>query len=154
MGALISAFDVEASVEDVWDLHRNPGVLRQITPPGIQVRMPEIVPEPRNEVRMMLHLHPLGLPWGIPWESIFSDVEPPRRFVDTQGRGPFASWWHEHRFEPLADGRTRIVETVRWTVPGGWVGRLLDPLLFLPGLWLMFLWRKLCFRRILRRKQP
>jgi ligand-binding SRPBCC domain-containing protein len=49
----------------------------------------------------------------------------PVRFVDEQTRGPFASWWHEYRFEP-AGGGTRMVDTVVFASPLGPIGRLVD----------------------------
>ncbi len=150
MGSLVSAFRVNAPVEKVWDLHRNPAVLKRISPPGLVVRLPDPAPEPENGVRFLLRLHPLGLPWGIPWESIFSDVEPPFGFVDTQGQGPFASWRHSHRFEPLADGGTRIVEHVDWVAPFGWLGRIADTIVLQPMLRATFVYRKLQLTKILR----
>jgi len=51
--------------------------------------------------------------------------ESPTRFVDEQTSGPFASWWHEHRFEPR-DGHTLMTDVVRYESPAGAVGRLVD----------------------------
>jgi len=91
------------------------------------------------------------MPLGIAWESIFSDVDPPFRFVDTQGRGPFAQWRHEHRFEPLADGGTRIVETVEWIAPLGRIGHIADFVFLRPMLSITFAYRKKQLVRILKR---
>lgn len=151
MGNLLSVFRVDASVSEVWDLHRNPAVLKRISPPGLVVRLPDPAPEPQNGVRFTLTLHPLGIPWGIAWESIFSDVDPPYRFVDTQGRGPFAQWRHEHRFESLADGGTRILETVEWVAPLGWIGRIADVLFLKPMLTFTFAYRRMQLTRLLKR---
>ena len=57
--------------------------------------------------------------------SAITTYEAPHRFVDEQVRGPFRSWWHEHRFEAVEDG-TLMTDTVAFTSPVGPVGRLVD----------------------------
>lgn len=54
-----------------------------------------------------------------------TEHQAPDAFVDEQVEGPFASWWHRHDFEPV-DGGTRMVDTVRYEVPYGGLGRLGD----------------------------
>lgn len=49
------------------------------------------------------------------WWSMTSRVtavDPPTRFEDVQERGPFAWFRHEHRFDRIADGSTRMRD--RW----------------------------------------
>lgn len=63
----------------------------------------------------------LGLRWRL--ASRITEFDRPRRFVDEQVRGPFRSWWHEHRFEP-AEEATKMTDLVRYQLPLGPVGRL------------------------------
>lgn len=58
---------------------------------------------------------------GIPmrWQSEITAWEPPHRFVDEQRRGPYEFWIHEHTFEAVGDGCTRVGDRVRYGVPGG-----------------------------------
>ncbi len=58
--------------------------------------------------------------------SAITGYDRPVRFVDEQVRGPFAFWRHEHRFEPIASGRTQMIDVVEFRSPGGPVGRLVD----------------------------
>jgi len=60
--------------------------------------------------------------------SQITAYERPHRFVDQQVRGPFASWWHEHRFDghELATTMTDVIE---YRSPAGPLGLLLDRLL-------------------------
>lgn len=51
----------------------------------------------------------------------------PHRFVDEQTRGPFASWWHEHRFQPSPVG-TLMTDTIRFRSPLGPPGGAVDAL--------------------------
>ena len=67
-----------------------------------------------------------GLWWTL--QSRIMAVEPPTRFEDVQERGPFAWFHHEHRFEPLAGGRTRMLDHWEHRSPLGPLGWLADRL--------------------------
>ena len=51
--------------------------------------------------------------FGVQWRmtSRITEFDPPHRFVDEMVRGPFASFRHEHVFDPSAAG-TRMVDVV------------------------------------------
>lgn len=61
--------------------------------------------------------------------STITELEWPVRFVDEQHRGPFASFWHEHRFVPGVDGaQTEMFDDVRFEAPFGVLGRVAERL--------------------------
>jgi ligand-binding SRPBCC domain-containing protein len=64
--------------------------------------------------------------FGLPWRhtSRITEHERPRRFVDEMERGAFAAYRHEHTFEALPGGRTRMTDDVDYRVPLGPLGRL------------------------------
>lgn len=62
----------------------------------------------------------LGLRWRL--TSRITAFDPPRFFQDRQQRGPFASFEHDHAFEPIDAGRTRMIDTLRFAAPGAWLG--------------------------------
>lgn len=66
--------------------------------------------------------------FGIWWTltSLITVVESPTRFVDVQERGPFASFRHEHRFEPRPGGGTRMHDPWEHRSPLGPLGWLAD----------------------------
>jgi ligand-binding SRPBCC domain-containing protein len=68
----------------------------------------------------------LGLTWRL--TSRITEFEPPRRFVDEQAGGPFASFRHEHRFE-LMPGGTLMIDDWQHAPPLGFVGKAIDVLL-------------------------
>jgi ligand-binding SRPBCC domain-containing protein len=77
--------------------------------------------------------------FGIPFQmtSAITEYQYPSRFVDEQQRGPFARWWHEHRFTTLADGETQMTDTVHYRSPLGPLGSVADRLVldhYLPHL--------------------
>jgi ligand-binding SRPBCC domain-containing protein len=64
-----------------------------------------------------------GLPWTM--TSRVTAYDRPRRFVDEQVRGPFRALRHEHLFDDLGDGRTRMVDRMDVVAPAGPLGALL-----------------------------
>lgn len=64
-----------------------------------------------------------GLPFTM--TSSIAELERPQRFVDEQVRGPFASFRHEHLFEPV-EGGTRMTDHVAFDAPLGPLGDLAE----------------------------
>ena len=78
------------------------------------------------------------------WQTEITAWDPPYRFVDTQLRGPYKSWVHEHRFEPDGDG-TVCSDVVDYEVPGG---KLVHEYLVRPDLEHIFAYRQNAMQRI------
>jgi ligand-binding SRPBCC domain-containing protein/ketosteroid isomerase-like protein len=64
-----------------------------------------------------------GLRWTM--TNRITAFDRPRRFVDEQVRGPFASFRHEHRFD-AEPGGTLMVDRVEFSAPLGWAGWLFE----------------------------
>lgn len=62
------------------------------------------------------------------WEmtTIISHADPPHRFVDEQHHGPFASFVHEHTFQPLGGDWTEMRDHVEFAAPLGVLGRIAE----------------------------
>jgi ligand-binding SRPBCC domain-containing protein len=71
--------------------------------------------------------------FGVPFRmtAVTTAYDRPHRFVDEQTQGPFRSWWHEHTFVQT-DGGTVMTDVVRYSVPAGPAGRLVDVVLLRP----------------------
>ncbi len=52
------------------------------------------------------------------WRTKILAWEPPHRFVDSQVKGPYRRWVHEHAFA-ARDGGTLATERVEYALPGG-----------------------------------
>ena len=67
---------------------------------------------------------------GVPvfWETLIERVEAPHVFVDTQRKGPFKRWWHEHRFEATGEG-TLMRDRLEYELPLGVLGEFAHVLL-------------------------
>lgn len=92
--------------------------LERITPPILAFRV--LTPAPidmREDALIDYRLSLRGLP--MKWRTRIAVWEPPVRFVDTQLKGPYRLWHHEHTFEPAGEGRTRCRDIVHYAHLGG-----------------------------------
>jgi len=106
---------VDSPREDVCEFFARPENLGVMTPRTMQFEILESSDERTktgSEFRYRIRLH--GVP--MPWKTRIETFDAPDRFVDVQLSGPYRHWLHEHRFEALPGGRTRVTDTV-WYVP-------------------------------------
>ena len=111
-------------IAEVWDFHMHPENLARITPHGSAVRV--LTENPRMQLQgvikvevKVLHFVPVIM------ENRIITFEPPTRMVDVQVSGPFKHFRHEHVFEDLGNGKTRIHDAVEFESPG-FLGRMAD----------------------------
>ena len=80
---------------------------------------------------------------GIPvhWRSIITDYDPPYMFIDQQIKGPYTLWHHTHTFSEIEDG-VLINDRVVYSIPFGWMGRLLHKFWIKKDLENIFSYRK------------
>lgn len=58
-------------------------------------------------------------PLRVRWEARHYGYVRGRQFCDEQVRGPFKTWRHTHRIEPIGTGRSLYEDRVEYAVPGG-----------------------------------
>ncbi len=110
------------SAQDIWPFFCDANNLEDITPPFLSFRVlgqstPVIGAGTLIDYRLKLN----GIP--ISWQTRIDAWDPPRRFIDLQAKGPYASWHHTHDFIPMGGG-TLMRDTVRYRLPAGWLGAL------------------------------
>jgi len=115
---------LNAPAEDVWDFLANPVNLNELTPPDLRFEILSKLPE-RMYNGLMIH-YSIGIPlFGRHrWLTEIKHIEEGSSFVDEQRRGPYRFWYHYHAVEALADGRTRMNDSVTYQLPFGLLGRL------------------------------
>jgi len=114
---------VPASAEDLFAWHLRPGAFERLTPPWDRV-VTEGPDTPVAEGSRRVLSVPVG-PIRLRWVARHDRVEAGRGFRDVQESGPFASWRHEHRFEPEPGGGARLNDRIEYAVPLGRVGEAL-----------------------------
>jgi uncharacterized protein len=112
--------ELDHPVEEVFAWHLRPGAFQRLTPPweDVRVRAHGGGLAPGSRVELGIRKGPAELRW----EVEHTELDENRLFVDEQRSGPFAHWRHEHRFEPLVDGRSVVEDVVNWAPPLGSLG--------------------------------
>lgn len=111
-----------------WNFFSSPKNLAVITPPemGFKIREPfDDAPAHAGQLISYTVRPLLGIP--LEWVTLIETVEAPHRFVDTQLKGPYARWWHEHTFEEK-NGGVLMNDRVEYELPFGRLGALANPL--------------------------
>lgn len=83
----------------------------------LNVSDPQVQEGTLIDYRMKIH----GVP--IRWKTRIEEWTPPKKFVDTQLKGPYQTWHHTHLFEDLGKG-TLIIDWVRYRLPMAYPGWL------------------------------
>jgi uncharacterized protein len=110
-------------IEEVFAFFADAHNLEEITPPWLGFHILSTDSETVTEgtsIRYRLKLH--GIP--IHWKTEIRQWKAPHRFVDVQRSGPYRLWHHTHLFEAHED-RTKMIDVVRYTLPLGFLGRII-----------------------------
>jgi ligand-binding SRPBCC domain-containing protein len=113
-------------VDEVFAFFSDARNLEELTPPWLGFRTLTTGPirlAAGTRIRYGLQIH--GAP--VSWTTEIRRWDPPARFVDVQLSGPYQLWHHTHRFE-ARNGGTRMIDIVRYRLPFGPVGRLVNAL--------------------------
>lgn len=115
---------VARPLDEVFAFFSDARNLEAITPPWLRFRIRSVsAPEIAAGTLIRYRLSMRGIPFG--WTTEIRSWHPPYRFTDIQVSGPFALWHHTHRFREC-DGGTMITDVVRYRVPFGVIGRVMQ----------------------------
>lgn len=108
-----------AARETVFAFFADARNLQAITPAWLDFQI--VTPEPIAMRPGTLIDYRLSLRgWPLSWRTQIALWDPPRGFMDEQLRGPYRLWQHTHTFSEQGGG-TLCRDTVRYSVPGGWL---------------------------------
>jgi hypothetical protein len=113
-------------MDEAFAFFSRPENLEEITPPWLGFRIVRTGKQLHagSLINYKLRIH--GLPMR--WTSEITVWEPPYRFVDTQLRGPYKLWRHEHSFREQNRG-TLIRDHVDYALPFGIFGEIAHKLM-------------------------
>jgi NADH dehydrogenase len=119
---LTSRHHVPADIDRVWDFFSRADNLGRITPRSMGFEIHTDNPSTEQGATIDYTLRPL---FGIPvsWRTRIDAVDAPSAFSDTQEKGPYKSWLHEHRFTEV-EGGVRMDDRVEYEMPFGPIGAL------------------------------
>jgi ligand-binding SRPBCC domain-containing protein len=138
---------VPVPIRDAFGFFSKARNLEEITPAWLRFEVLRAPDELRYGSLLAYRLELFRVP--IHWLTRIATWQPPRSFADEQISGPYPLWEHTHRFAPV-DGGTEIYDHVRYRVPGGALGHIVQrPFV---GRWLdeIFDYRPARLREILR----
>ena len=139
-------FNANATQAAVREFHRDTRALKRLTPPPVIVQLHDIEPLAEGSVsRFTLWMGPLP----IRWKAVHRDVTD-QGFTDVQVEGPAQKWEHTHSFIEQGANLTQIREHIEYEHKPGLWGVVTRLLFARPNLLLMFTYRKLVTRRVLK----
>ena len=139
---------IASSPETVFRFHESPDALKNLIPPWEKMEVVESSGSLLPGSKVVLRGHLLGL-IPIRWVAIHTEYDPPHLFADRQQSGPFASWYHRHRFLSDGQGGTLLRDEVEYQAPLGMIGSWLGGWLIRRKLEAMFAYRHETTRRLI-----
>lgn len=113
---------VPRPLDEVFSFFSDAGNLEALTPAWMRFHI--LTPQPIDigagtliDYRLSWH----GIP--LRWRTEITVWEPPDCFVDLQLKGPYRLWHHTHHFRAIAGG-TQILDSVKYMLPLGALGRV------------------------------
>lgn len=107
---------INKPLEEVFSFFSDAFNLNLVTPPWLQFEI--LTPRPiqmqiGSRIDYQLRLHKIP----IKWKTEITLWEPPNSFVDSQIKGPYAVWNHEHRFVSQ-NGGTQMTDLIEFRSRG------------------------------------
>lgn len=116
---------LRTTLGEAWEFFSTPRNLARITPRdmGFAIREP-FDDRPAYTGQLITYTVKPLLRIPLTWVTRIEEVQAPYKFVDTQLRGPYRRWWHEHRFEEV-EGGVLMHDRVEYELPLGPLGGLM-----------------------------
>jgi uncharacterized protein len=138
---------INRPLEEVFEFFSRAENLQRITPPLLDFKIITALPiEMKSGALIDYRLKVRGLP--MTWRTLIEEWNPPHRFIDTQLKGPYRLWHHTHEFIALGPNRTLMKDTVRYEVPLGPLGLVINALVVERDVQAIFKFRKLEIEKI------
>jgi ligand-binding SRPBCC domain-containing protein len=115
---------IDKPIDEVFSFFAKVENLERITPAWLNFKIITPLPvEMRSGTKIDYQIKLYGVPLN--WKTEITRWDPPSLFIDTQLKGPYSAWIHEHRFAEQ-DGKTIMHDTVDYDIPAGFLTPLIN----------------------------
>lgn len=129
------------NISDVFDFFSKPENLSIITPPKMNFNI--LTPSPIEMKEGALIDYTINIMFiSMRWRTLITKYDPPYLFIDEQIKGPYSKWHHTHTFTKINENETLIKDTVLYSVPLGFIGRVVHWIYIKRDLKKIFSYRK------------
>lgn len=111
---------ISATAEEVFNWHKQEGAFIRLMPPWGDVKITRMDSGIINGNKVYLKVKPAFFQHD--WIAELSDVQEGCKFVDTQVKGPFEYWQHQHLFQNTASEHSFIEDIITYRVKFGFIG--------------------------------
>lgn len=113
---------IDAPIELVFNFHLDLNNLLRISPEEANLQIfhaPQKIEE-GAKVGLFVKFGPVTTTM----ETVIERLVPPNLFVDKQVGGFFEKWIHTHKFEAITSSKTKLTDTIEYTMPMGIFGKV------------------------------
>ncbi|NTU69074.1 MAG: SRPBCC family protein [Chlorobiaceae bacterium] len=119
---------IPVTIDEAWGFFSTPDNLAKITPPDMMFRIINGTgARPISEGMVITYTLCPVMMIPVDWATEIMKVSEPDLFEDRQLAGPYEEWHHRHEFVAV-EGGVRMTDTVRYRLPMGAVGELVESL--------------------------
>lgn len=112
-------------ITEVWGFFSSPANLSRITPESMNFRINTQLPEKMYPGMLIGYRVSALRGMRINWLTEITCISEFTYFVDEQRLGPYKIWHHEHHFRQV-EGGVEMHDILTYSVPMGWIGKLVD----------------------------
>jgi ligand-binding SRPBCC domain-containing protein len=117
-----STFSVPAS--ELWAFHERPDAFTLLTPPWQQTEIVQPPASLRVGTLVKLRAKVSPIPFWQEIEAEHVEYDEGRMFADRMNKGPFAQWLHRHIITAESASTSRLTDSIEYTLPLGFIGKL------------------------------
>ncbi len=139
---LVTEQKIPAALDEVWEFISSPQNLKVITPEymGFDITSKNLPEKMYPGMIISYKVSPvLGIKMN--WVTEITQVKDKDYFIDEQRSGPYSTWHHQHKIEPV-EGGVLMTDIVSYKPPFGFLGKVANSLFIRKQLKEIFDYRK------------
>lgn len=111
------------TLEEAWTFFSSPKNLNLITPPELEFRILDELPDQMYQGMLIRYKIKPMLNIPLDWVTEITMIKDQQFFIDEQRKGPYRIWHHEHHFKAV-DGGVLMTDKLYYDIGMGFIGTL------------------------------